>query len=184
MAVAHRRAPLVPRSAHRKCDQTRPTVTSPRRTFGTSRRQPVIGSQSGLSLTPGEPVLTRGVSRRWGSLAYIREGASANDWRHASLTIRRRKAARKRASHSIEPDRSSPEIRCGPVAAPDRMRAKSARSNAQRHIPNGLPSFKECQSANNADDATKNHLIVGASSCWHVRTVSPEWNHPASECLT
>ena len=48
---------------------------------------PSSGSQSGIPLNPGYSVLTRGVSRRSGSLAYFREGASANDQHLAECTL-------------------------------------------------------------------------------------------------
>ncbi|ABY21969.1 hypothetical protein RSal33209_0213 [Renibacterium salmoninarum ATCC 33209] len=59
-----------------------PMIAPPRQTFGTSRRNPAesAGSQSGSPLRPGWSVLIRGVSRRLGSLACVREGASAIEW--------------------------------------------------------------------------------------------------------
>jgi hypothetical protein len=55
--------------------------TPPRQSFGTARRtQPrKAGSHLGSPLSPGRPVLTGGVSRRWGSVACVRADASPNE---------------------------------------------------------------------------------------------------------
>jgi hypothetical protein len=59
-----------------------PTDTHPsRRSFGTTRRIRMLfsGSHLGSTLSPGGAVLTRGVSRRSGSVAYIRADASPTE---------------------------------------------------------------------------------------------------------
>ena len=69
-----------PQRMHREGVQ-RPTGTHPsRRSFGTARRiRTVPGSHLGSTLRPGRAVLTRGVSRRSGSVAYIRADASPTE---------------------------------------------------------------------------------------------------------
>ncbi len=50
-----------------------------RQSFGTTRRVRIPGSHLGSTLKPGGAVLTRGVFRRSGSVAYIRVDASPNE---------------------------------------------------------------------------------------------------------
>jgi hypothetical protein len=54
-------------------------IAPPRRSFGTARRIRKYGSHLGSTLTPGRAVLTWGVSRRSGSVAYIHADASPNE---------------------------------------------------------------------------------------------------------
>ncbi len=72
--------PHAPRAAkeHRKPTKVgNPHPT--RQSFGTTRRVRQTGSHLGSTLKPGRAVLTRGVFRRSGSVAYIRVDASPNE---------------------------------------------------------------------------------------------------------
>jgi hypothetical protein len=86
LAAWHPQVPLCP-SAH---SEKRPIPQEwlrrawsrhlPRQSFGTARRTPPrAGSHLGSPLNPGRPVLTWGVSRRSGSVAYVRADASPNE---------------------------------------------------------------------------------------------------------
>ena len=69
------------RSAHTR--EGKPATTGrphpSRQSFGTTRRVRLSGSHLGSTLNPGGAVLTRGVSRRSGSVACIRVDASPNE---------------------------------------------------------------------------------------------------------
>jgi hypothetical protein len=79
----HTRVPHHLRAATGATDRPagNPVRAPPRQSFGTARRDPTrrAGSHLESPLRPGRPVLTRGVSRRGGSVAYIRADASPNE---------------------------------------------------------------------------------------------------------
>ena len=69
-----------PRCTHMKGIQRLSATHPSRRSFGTARRIRILsGSHLGSTLSSGGAVLTRGVSRRSGSVAYIHADASPTE---------------------------------------------------------------------------------------------------------